>query len=589
MRRNIGLRSLVVLLAFCMVFGVVESARAQSPEADVFAVIKVSNPQELIPSIAQFIDKFQPGMGAMADPMMIGDQVFSNPEWVGMDMAGEYTAVLLNPMKYPQNPVALVVPLTNKDEYLGVLSEMLAGGEEMEGIHTFTRPDQRSFFLSFAGDKGIITESQDVSMQVKALIDGDSQLLKEVPVVKGQVTAFISVNKVLMTVRPMIEMFKQSLLMGMQQGMPQGEGEGVQPPPPEGAQPPPGVQNILLAEIDMLLSILDQTEKLQLGVGLEADGVRLSKAVFAVSGSNLEKFMAAQTPKKSSLLGFIPEDSGIMGSASLNTTPEFVDGYVAFVKMMSTLDPTTDEARAEQIVGWVKQGLEVFNGAEYAFGAMSQTEEGLAFGVNQVKDGAKAKELIAQYEEMFQTMTTGFKDMGIELNVTLVDRSEFKGGEIFNYDFGFNAEMIPDPEGREMFNKLFGESIAFPIGVLGNYQVIGFGKGSRGLVEKIMEQLDSGAEVSAKYTPAMFGLPEENNMFVYMSLPKLAIWVAKYAPEGPKFELVESPGLGMAGTFVDSHFEGEMFLPVGEIQALQEMGQQVAPGAPPEAPEAPQP
>lgn len=576
MGRKSVVKSLVVLVVVCIFFGTVNIGYAQVPEADVFAVVKVNNPQELMPNIAQFIDKFQPGMGGMINPMMVGNMVFNNSNWAGMDMAGEYTAVVLNPMKYPQAPFALVFPLTNKDEYISALSQTLAGGEEMEGIYSFTRPTQKILFATFTGNAGVISDSKDVALQVKMLVENDSPILKEAPAVKGQISALLFVKEILLTMRPMIEMFKQQMLMGMQQGMGEGAGEDVQPPPVE------GIANILQAEVDILLSLLDQTEKAHLGVGFESDGLRLAKAVFPVSGSNMEKFMAAQTPKKSSLLGFIPEDSGIIGSVSLNTTPEFVDGYVAFVKMMSDPDPTTDEAIAEQMVGWIKQGLEVFNGAEQAFGAMSQTEEGLAFGVYKVKDGAKAKELTAQYEEMFQTMTgfyemtLGFlKDMGIELKVTLVDRSEFKGGEIFNYDFGgFNAEMIPDPEGRETFNKLFGESVAFPIGVLGNYQVIGFGKGSRGLVEKIMEQLDSGADMAAKYTPAMFGLPEENNMFMYMSLLKLATWVAKYAPEGPKFELVESPGLGMTGTFIDSHFEGEMFLPLEELLAISKVFQQ---------------
>lgn len=572
MQKNILLRSLVVLSIVCLVFGIVKDVRAQSPEEDVFAVITLNNLEAFLLNVGQVIDQFSPGMGAMANTMMIGSQVFNNPNLAGIDKNGEYMAVILNPMKYPQEPFAFIIPLTNKDEYLGVLSQSLTGGEDVNGVYTFTQPDQKNFLVAFSGNRGVISRNSDVAAQVKMLVESDSQLLKEAPVVKGQVTAFVSVNKILTATRPIIEMLKQQLLMRVEMGMqpPQGEGAG------EGTQAPPAeaVKNILQAEVDILLSLLEQTEKLQLGVGLEAEGLRLSKAVFATGGSNLEKFMAAQTPKKSSLMGFIPADSGMIGTVSLNTTPEFVEGYLSFVKMMGSLDPAKDEAMLEQMTGWTKQWLEILDGAEMTAGALSQTEESLAFGVNEVKDGVKAKALIEQYQDMFQTMAGFYKDMGIDLNLTLADRSEFKGGEIFDYDFGFKADMIPDPEGREMFNKIFGESVAFPIGVLGNYQVMGFGKGSHGLVEKIMEQLDSGADVAAKYTPAMFGLPEENNMFIYMSLPKLTVWVGKYRYETPKNELVESPGLGMTGTFVDSHFEGELYLPIAEVQAIQKMAQQ---------------
>ena len=53
------------------------------------------------------------------------------------------------------------------------------------------------------------------------------------------------------------------------------------------------------AEVNMVLSILNQTEKVQLGIGVEENGLRLAKAVFAGADTNFAKFIAAQSPKKS--------------------------------------------------------------------------------------------------------------------------------------------------------------------------------------------------------------------------------------------------------------------------------------------------
>jgi len=61
---------------------------------------------------------------------------------------------------------------------------------------------------------------------------------------------------------------------------------------------------------------------------------------------------------------------------------------------------------------------------------------------------------------------------------------------------------------------------------------------------------------------------------MYVSIPKIMAWVAKIAPDAPQFEMVASPGMGMTGRFVGSHFDGEMFLPVDELLAAKKMGEQ---------------
>jgi hypothetical protein len=568
MRKKMKLYSAVAVLALSIIL-TLNLAYAQSPDDDVFAVIKLNDPGAFIPSVGQFIDKFQPGMGGMVNPMMVGNMVFKNPNWAGMDMAGEYTAVVLNPMKYSEAPFAIIVPITNKDEYLGALSQTLTGGEEVEGVYTFTQPDQKSVYVAFAGDKGIFSESSDVAAQAKMLVEGDSAALAEKPVVKGQLAVLLSMDKIFVTVRPMIDMFKQQMLMGMQQEMQSGEGavEGEQPPAA-------GMQQMIQAEVDMFLSLLEQTEKLQFGLNLEENGLRLSKAVFAMSGSAMEKFMAVQAPKKSSLLGYIPADSAVLGSGSINLTPEFIDGYIGLFYTMSEFAEDSDKELIEKSAAWIKQTFELIDG-NFAFGGLSQEESSLFAQIWGIKDQAQVKQLLEEYPEMMKSMTGLYESMGMDMTMELVDKAEVKGGEIYNYSMGMSADMIPDPEGREAFTAIFGDKISSSFGITKNYGVGGFGKAPRAQVEKLMEQVDSGAEVAAQFTPSMFGLPEENNMFVYLSIPKVMEWASKNVPDAPQYKAAESPGLGMAGRFVESHFEGELFLPVDEIMAIQAMGEEL--------------
>jgi hypothetical protein len=153
----------------------------------------------------------------------------------------------------------------------------------------------------------------------------------------------------------------------------------------------------------------------------------------------------------------------------------------------------------------------------------------------------------------------------------LTGKEDYKGGEILNFDLGVKAANIPDPKGQEVFNRLFGEGLTLPIGFVKNYSIIGLGKNARGQVQKVMETLDSGVAGAAKYTPAMFGFPEANNLFMYLSIPKIMAWASKNLPDVPAFELQESPGIGISARFVKSHFEGELFVPMEEILTLKGM------------------
>ncbi len=568
MKRTGRVIAIVTCMIIVVMFGVIPVVQAQAPEDDVFAVIKISNPEALLPQIAQFVDQFQPGMGGIVNSMMVGNQVFKNPEWKGMDMAGEYTAVVLNPMKYAQNPVGIIVPLTNKNEYLSALSETLTGGEETDGLYTFMQPNQKSLLVGISGNAGVLTENAEVAAQVKSLIEANSPALSDVPTVKGQITASIRLGKILVAMQPMIDMFKGQFLAGMDQEV-QGETEGA-----EGDQPSNTVKNIAESEVDTALALLKQTEQVQFGIGFEPEGVRLAKAVFPMADSTLAKFMAAQTPQTSQLMSVIPADSAIMMAGSLNFTPEFKEGYVGFLKAILGASEALDQATSDKLTTWAEGAFEAFGG-DFAAGLLSPTSDSLMTEVVSVKDAAKARELVGQYPEILQMMSGMYEDMGFELSMKLADTTEVAGGEMMSYDFNFNADMIPDPEGQEVFTQLFGEKLSLPIGFTDKYVVAGFGKTGQSQVADVVKALGSGAKAAAKYSPEMFGFPEKNNMFMVLSVPKILSWAeANNLPDVPHFDAEEGPGLAMAARFVDSRLEGELYLPIEELLILKNISDQ---------------
>jgi len=328
--RKQGLR--LIGLVLCVLVSSVSFAQAQTVENDVFVVVKISNLQSFITSVSGLVDQFQPGMGGMVNSMMVGNMVFKNPEWTGMNQAGDYTVVVLNPATYPGAPYALIVPLSNKDEYVQALAKTLTAGTETDGVTTYTTPDQKSVFLAYSEGVGIFTENADVAKSVKALVDGKSALLSDAAVVKGQLTASLAMTKLMTAFAPMIDMYKQMLTQGMESSMqpPQQEGTaGEAEKPADAPQPSPeAMKNIVIAEIDMFLGLLQQVDNVQFGVNLEGNGIRLAKAVFPLPDSAMAKFLAAQKPTASPLLGVVPQDGALVGSGALTPLVQDIAGLV---------------------------------------------------------------------------------------------------------------------------------------------------------------------------------------------------------------------------------------------------------------------
>lgn len=566
---------LVMGIAFISVIILAESvgiAYAQSADSDVLAVIRITNPGEHISNAVQYLDKIQPGMGGMVNQMSVGQMVFENPDWTGMDIAGEYTVVFFNPIKYAPSPFALIVPLTNKDEFLKVYSQTATLKNEKDGVLTFIHPaQQREIFVMFSGSTGIFSPNIDAAKQAKALVEQNTSVLTEAPGVIERILVMIFVDRVMATFEPMIDMFKQQMVAGLNLGMTMTE------------TPQPQMQaaaNAIQVEVDMLLALLKQTKALHLGAELQSEGIKLSSAVFAFDGSDMAKFFVAQSPVKSSLLGVIPADSGLAGFGSLNFTPEFIEGYVKFTEAMNRATPGMDDATIEKTLQWAREQLQVFGGeAAFGVGGLSQAENVLMMQVFALKDPAKAKQLIEQYPEIVQgmLMSGSYKNMGMTLDISSTGKTEYKEGEIFQYELSMKPDAMPDASQKNAFQAIFGESISVSIGFIGNYGVFGAGKSPLEQVQKIMDLLEAGEEVAVKYPPATYGFLEENNLFVHFSLPKLMQWGMKgwrqFLPGIPDFEAQEGPGMGIAARFVESRLEGELYVPVEEILAIRNIFQ----------------
>lgn len=562
----------IILVGFVLLLGTDNRVGSQpvSKLEEVFAIISLNNPGQLIKDIGQLVESIQPGMGVLVNSAVVGQAIFKNPTWAGMDMGGKYLAVILNPQKYSQSPYAIIIPLTHRAGYLATLSQSLKKEKEEGGIYIFKEPaSEKRVFVTFTGKVAILSENKEVARQVKELVEKNNPALKSTPLVKGAITASVPVSKILTTFQPMIEAMKQQMLMGLEnQTRPPQQEESKD----QASQTPlqaEAVKKILQTEVDLVLSILGQIETLDLGINVKAEGLRISQSILSVKRSNVANFINLQSPQKSSLLRFIPSDAGIIGSISLKVTPEIIQGYIDFLKIIYGATPDADPATIDRMTQWLTEFFKTF-GEEFAFGLFSNEKPQMIYIYN-VQNLLKAKQLMEEYPQLLAPMMSFYKNIGTEFDVKISNKMSYNSGEIFVYNLNLKTEATANPEAQEAFTKLFGKEMSMPVGFIGQYSVMGFGPEALGEVQKLMDLLNSDARISAKHTPSLFGLPEENNIFLYFSIPRLVAWAASLDPKVPNIKVQESPGIAMSSRFAESRIETEFFIPAKEISVFRDM------------------
>jgi hypothetical protein len=550
-----GIRKCVVCVLLSLtVFVMSPAAYSQPAEADVFGVIKITDPEGLVGKIGQLVDHVEPGMGMMVNGMVMGQlqMLLKNPQWVGVDKVGEFSIVVLNPMTHP-SPVALVLPLTSEADFVGVMKQNMTGGEDVDGVLSF-ESNGMSLFFAGAGNMGVLADNADMVAAVKDLIEADAPILKDAPVAKGQITASVAFSKIMTELAPMIEGFSQMAMMGMMQD-----------------EATAGMADVLQAEMNTVIDLLQQTDTLELGITVDPDaGVRLMEAVKAVPGSAMANFFAAQAPAKSDLLGFLPADAAVVSSGVIAYTPEFIEGYANFSKAISLAASPEDAAGADRMAEYVKEMMLTTDGS-FAFSMFSPSQTSLVSAVSGLTDPARYKAMLQQYPEMFQGLFGLYEDMGMEFDVQVTAPEAYKSGEILTMDFGFGADSIPDPEGQEVFKQIFGDQMAMEMGFVGNYAVISMGRDGRSQVEALLDAVASGQRGAVAMSPASFGLAEAHNFFLGISVPNILKWMADYVPETPEFDVAAGPGLGMGAHFTGSHAIGELVVPLDEILAIKDV------------------
>lgn len=572
MKKMLNLCAVGLLLVSILLCGVEKNAYAQPMNEDVLAVIRVNNLNDLLMNIGQLVDKVQPGMGAMINPMMVGQMIFANPGWTGMDITEEYKVIVLNPMLYAGSPFAIIAPLSDNDTYLNLLSQSLQVNEEADGIYNFMWPTQQNMFVAFTEKAAILSANEDSAMQVKTFVEERKQVIDEIPDVEGQLRVFFPVKKILTTFRPVID-----LMLGvMQQDSEENEQET------EGMLQfnADTWSDSLEQTLAKIISLLGQLQKLYLGVNIQPEGIKISTKTFALKDTPFSDFIAVQKPQRLSMLKTLSPNTNahVLFSFAIDTStdPEWLESFYSMYP----------EANSTLIRQLQDMGFTIFEGAGVAGLSDSEGESLIILIADNPVDESdalkqkmflkqnpeEAREMVKEFiSQMFLTDMFTASSLNIEFDKETVEEIKFKDGYILNYYFGIKETIITLPSHQKNFEKFLGKGLFLQYGFIDKYAIVATGKKSLGHVKRIMTSLNNNSNIGAEHLLSKFEFPTENNIFAYISFPKILEWVTKDRTDVQQVKSIESPGVGICGRFTDSTFETEIFVPIDEILAIREM------------------
>lgn len=344
----------IVLVAACQKGGTPapEAKNLPPAPADVIATVTFAHAATFAGHLGKYVDKVAPGMGARVDGAMLtqGFASMTNAGSLeGIDLDKPVRLIVLDPKKHPQGPIVLLASFADVEKLkkgAGQSAKVeaqngraLVGGEaEIAAVKTWA-------FDSLAG-----------------------QAAPEAP------SAEIWIDRVMIAYRADIENFaKQMAAMNL------------------GAT----IQAVLKGEIEVLLAVGEQSERMYLSIEAADDDCALDVALAPKAGTALARFVAAQKPFDAKLLtGMPPTDHPAMvmiGHTELGELSEPMYRWIGPI-LAQVADKPFDDAFHKLWQDWLK----LFTGD---FAAISWLDGG-ATAMNEiigVTDGKAAQKAVQEF------------------------------------------------------------------------------------------------------------------------------------------------------------------------------------------------
>jgi len=348
-----------------------EAKNEPPPPADVIATVTFAHAATFAGHLGKYVDKVAPGMGARVDGAMLtqGFASMTNAGSLeGIDLDKPVRVILLDPKKHTQSPVVLLASFADVEKL-----KKGAGQAKVEA------QDGRAL---------VGADAEIAAVKTWAFGTLAGKAAPEAP------TAEVWIDRVMVAYRADIENFaKQMAAMNLGGTM----------------------QAVLKGEIEVLLAVGEQSDRMNLSLEAADDDCALNVALAPKSGTALARFVAAQKPFDAKLLTGMPSTDHpamvMIGHTELGELSEPMYRWIGPV-LAQIADKPFDDSFHKLWQDWLK----LFTGD---FAAVSWMEGG-ATAMNEVigvTDGKAAQKTV-------QDLLAGLKSpkkvsfMGIDMTFT---------------------------------------------------------------------------------------------------------------------------------------------------------------------------
>lgn len=319
------------------------------------------------------VSKFEPQMGAMIGaqvPALLQSQVLGVKNLAWMDHTKPLKFVVLDYKKYA-NPLLLVLPIKAQDAFTAALPDNKAEGAP-DNQTRFTTATGTENFVNVVGDWAVFSTDAKTFALIKPFLDSAFKDYSFTELLDVQVSS----THFLKVAGDDIKAFKDTMA-----NMPATPGFEI-----------PGIQEMLKKEVEMFVSLLEQTQTARIVMKYDGDNLGLNTSVKVVPGKGLARFVEGTRNRQLELYKGLPADGWFVGA--VNVDPKLFEDWanmgVEFWAGMLKLE----KEEQDKLQGLMTQLLAVETG-DSAFWIGYDGEFPFRFlSVTGITDPVKAKEAL---------------------------------------------------------------------------------------------------------------------------------------------------------------------------------------------------
>lgn len=564
-------RTLQRSVALCTVWTLSGIAHGGLP-GDCIAVVRMESLDAVTKQAGEFLSEVDPAVNEHMLGVLLG-QMVRNPMLAGVDRSRPWWVAFMAPMQYGRKP-AVLVPLTATEPFEGALAMMMAKGETVDGVTSFSIANGRSVTVGLAETCAVVSRSKDACQALLALWNAGEIQSDLIPLKPSSslLTATIDTAKLWTIYKPAAMGMIQGLQLMVSQRMAQAaQAQGTDPKT---------TMALLKARIDSLVAVADQSEQVSLALVTGKQGANLEADWRFKEGSPVANFLSAQKPQELKLLKHLPIDVVLAAGFRLDGMDQLMGWHLESIEKL--LDDSGREA-VQAIKGQVQAWGDSLSGD----GAVAMVPPGDGSGLEGVyvlglKDGADAeKNLIslmsnAEAVKMLRGAMGRNADIQFEPNV-----ATYKEKPVHRQTTTFNLDTMPHGQ-REALRRMFGQAVVTEMAVVDDKVVMAFGSVVRQRLEQSIDSiLDDAASFAASSAVIdTFGsLPTDQSMIAFASVVDLLEWIRLISPVPiPDIAYESSTGIGLTAKMSGRSVRTNLIVPIGEAVAIREAAMQARQG-----------